>query len=78
MSVWYWVCPKCNAKGRALKQIKECPQCKGATKHDPQGMTFQKKESLDNGAMGRTLERLDDIEDVMKEYVTRDTTEREE
>jgi hypothetical protein len=41
-------------------------------------MTFQKKESLDNGAMGRTLERLDDIEDVMKEYVTRDTTEREE
>ena len=77
MPMWYWICDVCRKRGRSLKIVEMC-DCGGKVSHDPQSISFQKKEVLDNGVMTKSLERLDDIQEMMADHSQRDLTEREE
>lgn len=68
-----WFTYKCETDGEfkmsLIKRLKEakCPKCNSLSKPILKAGTSQVLEKLDNGAMVRAVERLDDIETIMKE-----------
>lgn len=66
---------KCNSCGREVRKIipaeadfkdRTC-SCSGTLERDARGVTSRTVETLDNGAMTRSLERLTDAERLFKE-----------
>lgn len=53
----------------------QCPKCGAMCKHVFKAATMQVIERLDNGAMGRAIERLANIEEILKERAQRHSEE---
>ena len=69
MPAFHLKCNQCQkTKRRILAKYKELPcECGGVFERDQGDITSQIKETLDNGAMVRKVERLHDIEAMVKE-----------
>jgi putative FmdB family regulatory protein len=73
MPMYNFRCPQCQSAVKILRrpekanQPVECPHCKVQMSRDPQPPTSMVKETLDNGIMGRRVERLANIEEIGKE-----------
>lgn len=73
MPVYHFRCPDCLAESRLLltpeqaKQSNRCKSCGAELVRAPSGPGCLKKETLDNGAMGKSLERFSDAEQLFKE-----------
>lgn len=70
-------CDKCKTSSRRISPRwsevdKACGQCGGPLTRDYQPPTDRSVEVLDNGIMGRSLERPIDIEQMVKERASND------
>lgn len=72
MPLFRYLCPDCKVDVSKLHAAKErpsfvCPACGGALVRNPKGPSTQVVERLDNGAMGKAVERLADAERLYSE-----------
>jgi hypothetical protein len=73
-----WFTYKCPEHGdfklilERRKDVADCPTCGVASKPVIKIGTTQVIEKLDNGVMGRAVERLHDIENIMEERSKQD------
>lgn len=79
MPLYKTKCQKCGAHKSLLtmkfsweeieESLKKCPSCEGELVRDGKGPSTSVKETLDNGAMPRAVERFADIEAMKRERI---------
>lgn len=73
MPLFHFYCDECSQEIKRILSVEElvnpvaCPICQGPTYRKARGPTSQVTEILDNGLMGRKVERLKDAERLYKE-----------
>jgi len=70
MPLFQWHCTKCNYLARKLSserpKLDPCPKCGAEQEFITNGQSM-KMDTLDNGLMVRKIERLHNIEELLKE-----------
>lgn len=78
MPLYNFVCTGCSERERKLlkpgEQIRawECSKCGASLRREPKPPTTQMLESLDNGAMVRRVERLQNAEELYRDRAKND------
>lgn len=73
MPMYHYRCEPCRTDAMLLRKPEKakdpaiCPGCQQPMTRDPKPPTSMVKETLDNGIMGRRVERLANIEEIGKE-----------
>jgi len=78
MPIYHFQCVKCQKSSRRLlpQEIPVlCKLCGELLLRDPKPLTTSTKEVLDNGLMVRSIERLVDAEEIVKERSRQDAIE---
>jgi len=76
MAVYHYVCPKCELFVKTFKKGLKCNKCGTEMVRNSTGSRYDVKEVLDNGIMARRVERLKDIEEIMKDRSRTDIKKR--
>lgn len=71
MAIFSYKCEACGVFKKVLptrSHAVECPKCGKSAKNVVGVGTVSVKERLDNGLMGRAIERLHNIDELMQEH----------
>lgn len=78
MPLYYFFCETCQLHGRKVLKAGEqtrkwpCPTCGKALKREPKAPSTQMMETLDNGAMVKRVERLQNAEELHRDRAKQD------
>lgn len=70
MPLYYYYCSECSLEKKRIVDVpveQPCPKCNKNMARSPRPPTSQVMEVVDNGLMSKRVERLNDIESILKE-----------